>query len=195
MPSAHRRRLSTATQTTSTGASSCTPSPTTTPSNDTPGPGAAPTPPHPARPCHQDRPARRQIRRLERLINELLDKHQTTLRDETDIGPITAATLLCQVGDSHRFDRESKFARRSGTGAVALSSGEGAGNPIKHRLDFRGNRRINSALYIASVTQQRGQPDAAAYLARKATEGKTRREARRAHKRQLGADIPRRLGG
>ena len=76
---------------------------------------------------------------------------------------------------------------------IALSSGEGAANPIKHRLDFRGNRRINSVLYIASVTQQRSQPEAAAYLARKATEGKTRREARRAHKRQLANRIIRRM--
>ena len=141
----------------------------------------------------QDRTARREIRRLERLIDELLDEHGTTLRDQPGIGPIAAATLLCEVGDSHRFDRESKFARWSGTGAVALSSGEGAGNPVKHRLDFRGNRRINSVLYIASVTQQRSQPEAAAYLARKATEGKTRREARRAHKRQLANRIIRRM--
>ena len=137
----------------------------------------------------QDRAARREVRRLERLI----DEHGTTLRDEVGIGPITAATLLCEVGDPNRFDRESKFARWSGTGAIALSSGEGAANPIKHRLDFRGNRRINSVLYIASVTQQRSQPEAAAYLARKATEGKTRREARRAHKRQLANRIIRRM--
>ena len=106
----------------------------------------------------QDRTARREIRRLERLIDELFDEHGTTLRDETGIGPIAAATLLCEVGDPRRFDRESKFARWSGTGAVALSSGEGAGNPVKHRLDFRGNRRINSVLYIASVTQQLASP-------------------------------------
>ena len=37
------------------------------------------------------------------------------------------------------------------------------------------------------------QPEAAAYLARKATEGKTRREARRAHKRQLANRIIRRM--
>ena len=59
----------------------------------------------------QDRAARREIRRLERLIDELLDEHGTTLRDEPGIGPIAAATLLCEVGDPHRFDRESKFAR------------------------------------------------------------------------------------
>ena len=54
-------------------------------------------------------------------------------------------------------------------------------------------RRINSVLHIASVTQQRSQPDAAAYLARKATEGKTRREARRAHKRHLANRVIRRM--
>ena len=140
-----------------------------------------------------DRTARREIRRLERLIGELLDRHGTTLRDENGIGPISAATLLCEVGDPHRFDRESKFARWCGTGAVALSSGEGTGDPVKHRLDFRGNRRINSVLHIASVTQQRNQPQAAAYLTRKASEGKTRREARRAHKRHLANRVIRRM--
>ncbi|WP_420437274.1 transposase [Candidatus Poriferisodalis sp.] len=70
----------------------------------------------------QDRTARREIRRLERLIDELLDQHGTTLRDEPGIGPIAAATLLCEVGDPTRFDREAKFARWCGTGAVALAA-------------------------------------------------------------------------
>jgi transposase len=103
----------------------------------------------------QDRVARRQIRRLEAELDELLDQHGTTLRDEPGIGPIAAATLVTEVGDPFRFARESKFARWCGTGAVALSSGEGSNQPVRHRLDFRGNRRVNSVLYIASVTQQR----------------------------------------
>ena len=57
----------------------------------------------------QDREARREIRRLERLIDELLDRHGTTLRDEPGIGPIAAATLLCEVGDPTRFDRETRI--------------------------------------------------------------------------------------
>lgn len=141
----------------------------------------------------QDRQARREIRRLERLIDQLLDEHGTTLRDEPGIGPIAAATLICEVADPFRFARESKFARWCGTGAVALSSGEGDGEPVKHRLDFRGNRRINSVLYIASVTQQRDRPDARAYIDRKTREGKTRREARRAHKRHLANRVIRRM--
>jgi len=104
-----------------------------------------------------------EIRQLERLIDELLDQHGTTLRDEPGIETIAAATLICE---------KSKFARWCGTGAVALSSGEGGGEPVKHRLDFRGNRRINSVLYIASVTQQRDRNDARTYIDSKTTEGK-----------------------
>jgi transposase len=141
----------------------------------------------------QDRAARRQIRQLERDLDDLLDTHGTTLRDEAGIGPIAAATLLGEVGDPFRFARESKFARWSGTGAVALSSGEGHGPPVRHRLDFRGNRRINSVLYIASVTQQRDHDAARTYINRKTTEGKTRREARRAHKRHLANRVIRRM--
>ncbi|WP_420626191.1 RDD family protein [Candidatus Poriferisodalis sp.] len=85
----------------------------------------------------QDRTARREIRRLERLIDELADEHGSTLRDEPGIGPIAAGTLLCEVGDLHRFDRESKFARWCGTGIGCSDiSGEGQGNPVKHRLDL-----------------------------------------------------------
>ena len=140
-----------------------------------------------------DRAMRRQIRQLEADIDALLDEHGTTLRDEPGVGPIAAATLVVEVGDPWRFARESKFARWCGTGAVAVSSGEGDGPPGKHRLDFRGNRRINSVLYIASVTQHRDLDDARLYIDRKLSEGKTRREARRAHKRHLANRVIRRM--
>ena len=57
----------------------------------------------------QDSAARREIRRLERLIDELLDRHGTTLRDEPGIGTISAATLVCEIGDPTRFDREPRI--------------------------------------------------------------------------------------
>ena len=141
----------------------------------------------------QDRVARREIRQLERELDRLLDEHGTTLREEPGIGPIAAATLIAEVGDPFRFARESKFARWCGTGAVALSSGEGTGAPVRHRLDFGGNRRINSVLYIASVTQHRDVDDARVYIDRKLGEGKTRRAARRAHKRHLASRVIRRM--
>jgi transposase len=136
---------------------------------------------------------RRQIRALEHDLERLLDVHGTTLRNEAGIGAVTAATLLIEVGDPTRFRNEAAFARWCGTGAVALSSAEGNQQPVRHRLDFGGNRRINSLLYIMSVTQQRHLPEAAAYIERKRTQGKTSREARRAHKRHLANRVIRRM--
>src|SRR5262245_35585459 len=133
----------------------------------------------------QDSAARRQIRQLEADLDRLLDEHGTTLRDEPGLGPIAAATLIAERGNTFPFALESKFARWSGTGAVAISSGEGDRPVVRHRLDFGGNRRINSVLYIASVTQQRDLPSARDYIDGKISQGKTRREARRSHKRHL----------
>ena len=115
----------------------------------------------------QDRAARREIHRIERFIDELPDQHGTTLRDERGIGSIAANTLLCEFGDPARFDRESRFSRWCASGVVALSSGEGSGEPAKYRLDIDINWRVDSVLHIASVSQARSQP-ADAYLTRKA---------------------------
>jgi transposase len=141
----------------------------------------------------QDRAWVSEINRLEGDLETLLDEHGTSLRDEPGIGPIGAATLVVEVGHPIRFATEAKFARWCGTGAVALSSGEGDGRPVRHRLDYGGNRRINSVLYMASVTQQRDVDAARVYIARKISEGKTRREARRSHKRHLASRVIRRM--
>lgn len=141
----------------------------------------------------QDRVLAAQIRRLERELDTMLDQHGTTLRDETGISTINAATLLCEIADPNRFATESKFARWCGTGAVAVSSGEGPNQPTRHRLDLGGNRRINSVFHIISVTQKRDNPDARAYLQRKRAEGKPPRSARRCHKRQLANRVIRRM--
>ena len=93
----------------------------------------------------RDREQLAEIRRLERELGRLLDEHGTTLRDESGIGAIAAATLVVEVGDPFRFASESKFARWCGTGAVALSTGEGRGIPVRHRLDFGGDRRITAS--------------------------------------------------
>lgn len=47
--------------------------------------------------------------------------------------------------------------------------------------------------YIASVTQHRDRDDARAYINRKLGEGKTLRQARRAHRRHLANRVIRRM--
>jgi hypothetical protein len=67
------------------------------------------------------------------------------------------------------------------------------GTRVKHRLDYGGNRRINSVLHIASVTQHRDLDEARRYVNRKLADGKIRREARRADKRHLANRVMRRM--
>jgi len=52
-------------------------------------------------------------------------------------------------------------------------------------LSRRGNRQLNRTLHIIAVVQRRDFKQAQDYLARKTSEGKSRKEALRALKRQL----------
>lgn len=140
-----------------------------------------------------DTALRSQIRQLERDLQALLDEHGTTLRDEVGISHIAAANLLVEVGNPFRFATEAKFSRWCGVSPIAMSSAEGNSEPIAHRLDFGGNRRINSVLYVASIVQHRDHQPARDYIARKLSEGKTRKSARRCHKRHLANRVIRRM--
>jgi transposase len=133
------------------------------------------------------------IDELEKRIPPLLAACDSTLTEEFGIGEVSAAELVAAVADPSRFKTEGAFARWCGVAPVAVSSGEGDGEPIRHRLDLLGNREINRILYTMSVTQARHLPIAQEYLARKRAEGKSKKEARRAHKRQLAKKIIRRM--
>jgi transposase len=133
------------------------------------------------------------IKQLESRLPALLAACGSTLTDEAGIGAVSAAELVAEIGDPTRFRSEGAFARWAGVAPVAVSSGEGDDEPDQHRLDLLGNRTVNRILYMMSITQSRYDPAGRAFLARKRAEGKTRKQARRAHKRQLANRIIRRM--
>jgi transposase len=135
----------------------------------------------------------RRIRALDQRLAALIAASGSTLLDEPGIGVAGAATLLAEIGDPARFRSESAFNRWWGGAPVAVSSGEGDDDPLRHRLDLLGNRAVNSVLYVMSVTQARYHDPARTYLAKKKTEGHSRKEARRAHKTVLGRRVIRRM--
>lgn len=135
----------------------------------------------------------RRIAGLDKAIPPLLAALGCTLHDEVGIGAVSAMDLLVEVGDPTRFRSEGQFARWCGAAPVAASSGEGRGVPVHHRLDLAGNRQVNSVLHTMHVTQIRCHQPAKDFIARKRSEGKTTKEARRAHKRQLANRIIRRM--
>lgn len=113
----------------------------------------------------------RRVDELEERLPGLLALCGSTLTEEVGIGLVSAAEFVAQVGDPSRFSSEAVFARWAGLAPVATSSGEGDGEPVRHRLDLLGNRTVNRIIYVMSVTQARHDDAGKAFLARKRAEG------------------------
>ena len=113
----------------------------------------------------------------------------TSLCDITGIGPICAAIILGSVGDIGRFPTKGHFASYNATAPIEASSG----NKTRHRLNPRGNRKLNHVLHIAAVSQLRHPGEGRDYYDKKVAEGKTTKEAIRALKRRISDAVYRRL--
>lgn len=132
------------------------------------------------------------VRRADELKRELavlVSRHGKALLEIPGCGTLTAARILGDVGDISRFATDAQLAGYAGISPLDASSGK----QQRHRLNRRGNRKLNEALHIIAVTQARIHPLARAYLARRVAEGKTSREALRAFKRLLIRTIYRTL--
>ena len=127
---------------------------------------------------------------LDQEIAALLDEHDNPLVDLQGAGANLTATIIAHAGDVRRFRDAAAFARFCGAAPIPCGSGQTAG---RHRLHRGGNRQLNAALYRIAIVQARHHPQARSYLARKVTEGKTPREARRALKRHLANVLYRHL--
>jgi transposase len=125
------------------------------------------------------------IRELEAELAALVESYAPQLLDERGCGPLTAAKLIGEIAGAERFASDAKLARASGSAPIPASSG----NTNRHRLDRGGNRQLNCALHRLAVNKGKWDPDAAAYLARKQAEGKSRKEALRCLKRHLARRV------
>lgn len=137
-----------------------------------------------------------EIRRLDAALVELRKRtteavaaSATTVTDVYGVGPLVAATLVGHSGGIGRFPNAGHFARFNGTAPIDASSGE----VIRHRLNPRGNRRLNHALHVAAITQVAHDTPGRAYYLRKIAEGHTRREALRSLKRRISDAVYRQL--
>ena len=123
-----------------------------------------------------------QLKASHKRIRDAVAASGTTLTDMFGVGPILAAMLVGFTGDVRRFETRDRYAAYNGTAPVEFSSG---GRTI-HRLSLRGNRQLNHALHMIAVCQIRHpHSDGRAYFDRRVEEGKTKREALRALKRQV----------
>jgi transposase len=110
----------------------------------------------------------------------------TSLTGLFGVGPVITAAVIGDVRHASRFPSRNHFAAYNGTAPIEVSSG---GRKI-YRLSRRGNRRLNHAIHMAAVTQIRNHgSEGRTYFEKKLAEGKTRKEALRALKRQVSDAI------
>jgi len=130
-----------------------------------------------------------QMRASKKRIRTAVAASGTNLCDIRGIGPIGAAIILSSVGDITRFPTAGHFASDNATAPIDASSG----NHKRHRLNPRGNRKLNHVLHIAAVGQLRYPSEGRDYYDEKLAEGKTSKEAIRALKRRISDVVYRRL--
>ncbi len=102
------------------------------------------------------------------------------------IGTDTAATLLVTAGDNpDRLRSEASFAHLCGSAPIDASSGL-----IKRkRLNQRGDRNANGALWRIVMVRMSTEPRTSAYVARRTLEGRSKREIMRCLKRYVAREV------
>jgi transposase len=122
----------------------------------------------------------RRVHDLDMTIRQLVIPLAPALLEITGISHNSAAVLIAEIGDITRFTTSAKLARYTGCAPIPVYSAD----KERHRLHRGGNRRLNSVLYIAAITQKRFHPDAQQLLARHHA-AKGARGARRVLQRHL----------
>jgi transposase len=111
------------------------------------------------------------------------------LLEKTGIGPVTAAVVYAAWSHPGRVRTEAAFAALAGVSPIPASSG----NTSRHRLNRGGDRRLNRALHMATVTRMTHHPETRAYVEKRRAEGRTTKEIRRCLKRYLARQMYRSL--
>jgi transposase len=127
-----------------------------------------------------------EIAEHDRVLDQLTRAASPSLRDAFGIGADTAAEMLIVFGDNpERIRSEAAFAKLCGVAPIPASSGK----TNRHRLSRGGHRQANSALYRAVIVRMRFHQPTIDYVARRSSEGRTKRDIIRCLKRFLAREI------
>ncbi|MFC8014802.1 IS110 family RNA-guided transposase [Streptomyces cinereoruber] len=106
------------------------------------------------------------------------------------VGPETAGQLLTTAGDNpDRLRSEASFAHLCGAAPIPASSGR----THRHRLNRGGDRQANRALHTVVLVRMRHDQRTRDYVARRTTEGMTKKDIVRCLKRFVAREVYRHL--
>lgn len=124
-----------------------------------------------------------------RMIELIRESPAAPVLDEPGIGAYTAAVLLTAWSHPGRVRNEAAFAALAGVNPIPASSG----NTVRHRLNRGGDRRLNRALHVIAMSRMQHHTETRAYVEKRLTEGRSKREIRRCLKRYIGRHFYRTL--
>ena len=127
-----------------------------------------------------------EIARINTVLGPLVAATAPALVARHGIGTETAATLLVTAGDNpDRLHSEASFAHLCGSAPIDASSGL----ITRKRLNPRGDRLANEALWRIALVRMASDPRTRAYVARRTTQGKSKREIIRCLKRDIAREV------
>jgi transposase len=127
-----------------------------------------------------------EIAELEAHLERLVAQAAPELVSLPGIGTDNAATLLIVAGDNpQRLKSEASFANLCGVAPIEASSGK----VVRQRLNRRGNREANRALYMVCLSRMRRDLRTQRYVARRTAEGKSKPEIIRCLKRYVAREV------
>lgn len=128
-----------------------------------------------------------EAKELSSMIAQLVVDTAPQLLEQFGIGVDTAAEILIVVGDNpERIRSEAAFAKLAGISPVPTGSGMTSG---RHRVNHGGHRQLNAAIYRTVIVRMRFHEPTVAYVARRTTEGKSKREIIRCLKRYVIREV------
>ena len=123
---------------------------------------------------------------LESSMRRLIEANAPALLQVKGCGTVNAAALAIAAGENpKRIPCEAKFASVCGVSPIPASSGKTDG----HRLNRGGNRQANKAIHMIAVRRMRGDERALACMAKRKSDGKTKREVMRCLKRFTAREV------
>jgi transposase len=127
-----------------------------------------------------------ELAELNRTLARLTRRIAPRLWAQYGVGPHTAATLLLTAGDNpNRVRNEAALAALCGVSPLQASSGR----IVRHRLNRRGDRQANNALWTIALVRMRSDGRTKAYVVRRTHEGRNLAEIRRCLKHYIVREL------
>lgn len=123
---------------------------------------------------------------LKALVGAIVRENAPAVLEIDGCGALSAAELGLAAGDNPgRMRSEASLAMLCGASPIEASSGK----TVRHRLNRGGNRRANRALHSIVISRMRGDARISECIAKRVSEGKSKREAMRCLKRYIARGV------